>query len=62
MVLATVIASTAIRMIAAASSFSWVIVGTPMGVEGSACITVTAKTLMHRDNSALPAARWCLVD
>ena len=61
-VLATVIASVVMRMIAAVGSFSWITVGASTGVEGAVCIAVAAETLMYRDRSALPAALWCLVD
>ena len=62
MVLAAVVASAMMRVIAAASFLSWVIVGTPAGVEGVACITVAAKTLMHQDRGALPTSLRRLVD
>ena len=62
MVLATIVASATVRVIAAASSLSWVILGMPTGVEGVACVTVVAETLMHRDHSTLPTALWWLVD
>ena len=47
MVLAAVVASAIMRVLTAASSLPWIIVGTPTGVEGVACITVVAETLMH---------------
>ena len=47
MVLAAVVASAMIRMIAASSSLSWVIIGTSTGIEGVACVMVTAETLTH---------------
>ena len=62
LVLATVVALAATRMIAAVSSFSQVTVGTSTGVEGAACVVVMAETLMYLDRSVLPAAVWCLVD
>jgi len=34
----------------------------PVGVEGVACVSVVAKTLMHQDRGALPTALWRLVD
>ena len=61
-VLAAVVASAMMRVIAVASSLSRVIVGTPAGVEGVACVTVAAETLMHRDRGVLPVALWRLVD
>ena len=45
-----------------AKSLSWVIVGTPASIEGVACVTVAAETLMHQDRGMLSAALWCLVD
>ena len=47
MVLATVVASATMRVIAAASSLSWVIVGMAASVEGVACVMVTAEMLTH---------------
>ena len=61
-VLAAIIASATTRMIVVAGSFSWVAVGTSMGVDSAMCIAVVAKTLMYRDRGALPTALWCLVD
>ena len=55
-VLVAVIASTMMRVIAAASSISRIIVGTSVGIEGVSCVMVAAKTLIHRDRGALPAA------
>ena len=62
LVLATVVASATMRVIAAASSLSWVIVGTSTGVEGVACVMVAAETLIHRDRGVLPTSLWRLVD
>ena len=62
MVLTTVIASATTRVIAVACSLSRIVVGTSMGVEGVACVTVAAETLMHRDRGALLAALWRLMD
>jgi hypothetical protein len=50
------------RVIAVASSLSWVVIGTPTGVEGVSCVMVATKTLMHQDCGALPAALWFLMD
>ena len=61
LVLAVVVASVAMRMIATAGSFSWVAVGVFVGVEGVACIAVVAETLLYQDRSALPTTLWCLV-
>ena len=43
-------------------SFPWVTVGAPVGINGAACVAVTAETLMYLGRNALPAALWCLVD
>ena len=61
-VLVAVIASATTRVIAMASSLSWVIVGTSMGIEGVVCITVAPETLMHRNRGAWPTALRRLVD
>ena len=61
-VLAAVVASAAMRVIATVSSFPRVAVGASTSVEGAACVAVVAETLMNRDCSALPAALRCLVD
>ena len=61
-VLTAVIASATVRVIAVASSLSRIIMGMSVGVEGVACITVVAETLMHQDHGALPTALWHLVD
>ena len=62
MVLAAVVASAIVRVISVASSLSRIIVGTPASVEGVACVTVVAETLMYRDRGTLPTALWRLVD
>ena len=62
MVLAPVIASAAMRMIAAVGSISQVTVGASASIESAACVVVAAETLMHRDRDMLPATLWCLVD
>ena len=61
-VLAAVIASAMMRVIAVASSLSQAIVGTPAGIKGVACIMVATKTLTYQDYGALPMALWLLVD
>ena len=61
-VLAAVVASATTRVIVAASSLSQIVAGMSAGVEGVACITVAAETLMHWDRGAPPAALWRLVD
>ena len=62
LVLAVVVASAALRMIAVMGSFPRVIVGAPTGVDGAARVVVVTEVFMHRDSSELPAAWWCLVD
>ena len=47
MVLAAVVASAMMRVIAVASSLSRIIVGTSTGVEGVTRVMVVAETLMH---------------
>ena len=47
LVLAAVIASAVMRMIAMVGSFSRVAVGTSAGVEGAACVVVATETLMY---------------
>jgi len=61
-VLAAVVAFAATRMIAVVGSFSRVAIGMSMGIEGDACVTVVAETLMYWDRGVQPAALWCLVD
>ena len=61
-VLAAVIAFATMRVIAAGSSLSWVVMGTRASVEGVACVTVAAETLMHWGHGALLAVLWRLVD
>ena len=62
LILATVVAPAASRMIAVMGSFPFVAVGAPAGVDGAAHVTVMAKTLMYRDSGALPVAWWRLVN
>ena len=45
-----------------ASLLPLIIVGTPAGIKGVACITVEAETLMHRGHGAWPATSLRLVD
>ena len=55
LVLATVIASTMMRVVSTSSLLPLITVGTPAGIEGVACIMVEAEMLMHRDrNTFLP--------
>ena len=62
MVLAVVVASTTMRVVAAASLLPCIAAGTPMGVEGLTHVTVEAETFMHRDRGARPATLLHLVD
>ena len=62
MILTTVLASTMMRVVAAASLLPLVVAGTPTGIQGVTRVTVEAETLMHRDLDAWPAASLCLVD
>ena len=62
LVLAAVIASAVMRMIATVGTFPWVAVGAPTGIDGAACVAVTAETLMYLGRNALAAALWCLED
>ena len=62
MVLAVVVASTTMRVVATASFLNRIAVGTPAGIEGVARITVEAETLMHQDRSVWPIALLHLVD
>ena len=62
LVLAAVVASAMTRVITMASSLSRVIVGTPTGVEGVACVMVAAETLTHQDHGVLPTSLRLLVD
>ena len=61
-VLAAIIASTTMRVLAAACSLLRIAVGTPMGIEGAACVMVEAETFMHRDHGVWPAVLLRLVD
>ena len=61
-ILAIVIASTMMRVVAAAGFLSLVASSTPMGIQGVTCITVEAEMLMHRGHGAPSAAAWRLVD
>ena len=61
-VLATVIASAMTWVVATASPLPCIAAGTPMGVEGVACVAVEAETLMHRNRGERPTALLRLVD
>ena len=62
LVLATVIASATMRVVAVDSLLPRIAMGTPEGIKGVACIMVVAETLMHRDRGARPAVLLRLVD
>ena len=62
LVLAAVVASATMRVVAAAGPLPHVAAGTPAGIEGVAHITVAAETLVHRDRGAWPTASLRLVD
>ena len=62
MVLAAVVASATMRVVATASPLSRMAAGTPTGIKGVAHVTVAVETLMHWDHGAWPAALWRLVD
>ena len=62
LVLATVVASTVMRMIVGVGSFSRVTIGTSTSIESATCIAVAAETLMYWDRNTLPTALRCLVD
>ena len=61
-VLATIVASATMWVVAAASLLPRIAAGTPVGVEGVMCIMVEAETLVHRNRGAWPTALLCLVD
>ena len=62
LVLAAVVASATLRMIAVVGSFPWVAVGAPAGVDGAVCVAVAAEMLMYLGRSALLTTLWCLLD
>ena len=59
-VLATIIASTIMRVVAMASLLPRIAAGTPVSVEAVARVTVEAETFMHRDcdPGLLPCGAW----
>ena len=61
-VLAVVVASATMRVVAASNLHPRISVGTPMGVEGVARITVEAEMFMHQDCGARRTALLLLVD
>ena len=62
MILTTVLASTMMRVVAAASLLPLITMGTSVGIQGVTRVTVEVETLMHRDHGACPVASLCLVD
>ena len=62
MVLAAIVASAMMRVVAVASLLPHIVVGTPMGIYGVVRVTVEAETLMHWDRGAWPIALLRLVD
>ena len=61
-VLAAVVASAMLRLVATASILPLIAVGMPADIEGVARIMVEAKTLMHRGHGVWPTASLRLVD
>ena len=51
-VLATIVVSATMRVVAMASPLPRIAMGTPAGIEGVMRVTIAAKTLMHWDRSA----------
>ena len=62
LVLAAIVASTMMRVVAMASSLPRIAMGTPTGVEGVMRVKVAAETLMYQDCGAQHAVLWRLVD
>ena len=62
LVLAAVVASSMMRVVAAASSLPRMAVGTPTGIKGVTCVMVEAEPFMHQDRNAWPTTLLCLVD
>ena len=61
-VLAAVVASVTMRVVAAASLLPLIAVGTPAGIEGVARIMVEADTFMHWGRNTWHDTSLCLVD
>ena len=61
-VLAAIVASAMMRVVAVVSPLPRFTAGTSAGVEGVTRVTVAAETLMHRDRGAWPTAMQRLVD
>ena len=49
-------------VVAVACLLPLIAMGTPMDIQGIACVMVEAETLMHRDRGAWPTALRCQVD
>ena len=62
MVLATVVSSTMMRVVAVASPLPCIVACTSTSIEGVARFTMAAEMLMHQDCGAWPVTLWGLVD
>ena len=61
-VLAAVVASAMMRVVAMASLLPLITIGTPAGIQGVVRVMVEAETLMYRDSGAWPIALLHLED
>ena len=61
-VLAAIVASATMRVVAVACPLPRITAGTSTGVEGIARVMMKAEMLMHQDRDAWPATLSCLVD
>ena len=61
-VLAAIVASATMRVVAVACPLPRITAGTPTGVEGVASVMMEVKTLMHRNRGVRPATLLRLVD
>ena len=61
-VLAAIVASTTMRVVAMATSLPRITAGMPAGIEGVVRVMVAVKTLMHRDCGTRLTTLSCLVD
>ena len=62
LIFAAIVASETMRVVATASIFPCITMGTLAGVESVMHVTVEAETFMHRDRGARLAALPCLAD
>ena len=62
MVLAAVVASTMMRVVAVASPLPCITTGTPTGIEGVVCVAVETEMLMYQNHSARPTVLLGLMD